>query len=167
MYYRLVSDASNRLTRGIKIFLLMLGILTDIGVIFSLVFALVGAHIYWAAFAVCLSLSIVLRVFAVNLTYKVECKLQNGQLIISKLYPHKNKVIFKENLGDFEAFAIADDSQRDKIVQDIANRQGKQPNIINLLCENSQKYVFFAEDKLVICNADNYIYATSLKGEEI
>lgn len=160
MFYRLVFEKKSKYANGLKIFLLIVGLLCDMAAIFSLIFAILGNLWYIAIMFASIALSIFLRVIALKLVYNVECKLQNEKLVITKIYPNKSKVILSEDLKGIKVTPI-DSEIAGNSTQDYS------ANTLNLSVKSDELYLVQAQNINVLCNLDKYIYASILKGKEI
>ena len=156
MYYRLVFTNNSKTKYSLKILLLICGILCDIAALFGLILASLGSLIYLLLLFISLAFSILFRVIALRLVYNVECSLNSGNLVISKIFPHKSKVVFCEKLGKFEISVVNEEKF------DLKNN-----NYIDLRTQNEEQYLICGQNIGVLCNLDRYIYACALKDEEI
>lgn len=156
MLYRLVFDKKSKSANALKILLLIVGLICDMFAIIGLLFAALGAYIFFALTFVSLIFSIITRVVALKLVYTVEIKLQNGKLTILKVYPNKSKVLLDDTLSNVKATIY--DKFDDKI---------KNINAVNILANEDNCYLVQSQDINLLCNLDKYIYACILKGEEI
>ncbi len=160
MFYRLVFEKKLKYASGLKIFLLIGGLLCDLATVFSLIFSILGNLWYIAIMFASILLGIILRVFALKLVYNVECKLQNEKLIISKIYPNKTKVVLSEDLENIKITPIDSKIEIDKIATTATN-------FIDLSVKVDELYMVQGQKFNVLCNLDRYIYASVLKGREI
>lgn len=185
MYYRLVFSKTSTLRSFFKIALLIAGLLCDACIIIGIVMAILGAPIYLALLGL-LIFSVGFRIISFKLIYKIECKLQADKLIISKIYPNKTAVVFCEDIacvkvveydkieGNIDQFA--NDLRQDLLQNNKSSNKkqsietakvGQQKSVINLIAQDSEKYLVVSKNNSLLCNLDKYIYATLLKGEEI
>lgn len=152
MYYRLVFSKSTKQRNFLKITLLIAGLLCDIVAIIGILMALCGMPKY-LFFLLSLIFSVFFRVVALRLVYSIESKLQDNYLIISKIYPNKSKVVFKEKLGDFAVMPYNGESidellkincdnilKNDNIDENIQNKEVAGKNQINTLCEKENEF---------------------------
>lgn len=155
MYYRLVFTKTSKSRHLLKIVLLIAGLICDMALVFGLILAILGSYIYLITFFVGLACSIMFRLVALTLIYDIECKLQGGKLIISKIYPNKTQVVLSEELNDLTVCEY-------KNVSDTP-----QANCIDLLVKEDGRYLIEGKNVKVLCNLDKYIYASILEGKEI
>lgn len=161
MYYRLFFERDVKLAKALKIILLIAGLFCDFAALFGLIFAIFGAYFYLVLFFGSIAFGILFRVVAIKLVYNIECTLDDGKLVISKIYPNKTKQVFAENLADIKAEVCSNDSK----FLNIKKYDNKE--VINLLTSEKEKYLISSSTKYVLCNLDKYIYASILNGEEI
>lgn len=164
MYYRLVFSKKSTFNYSLKIALLICGLISDITVLFSFFLSIFATPFYLILMFLGLGVSIGTRIYAIKLVFKVENKLQNGKLTISKLYPHKKELVLEEEIANLQVFPM-NDYESESTSENEAD--GTQSVIIDLASDEKEKYLIVAMDKKVLCNLDKYLYATLLKGEVI
>lgn len=161
MYYRLVFKRNAKYAHMLKILLLIAGLFCDFATILGLVFAVLGAYLYLVMMFSSLAFGILFRVVAIKLVFDIECRLDDGKLVLSKIYPNKTQEVFSEKLGDIKV-EVCDENNEECRSKLCENKQ-----IINLATSKKQRYLIANSTKCVICNLDKYIYACILNGEEI
>ncbi len=146
MYYRVVFSKSTKSKSLLKILLLIAGLFCDIAAIIGILMAAFGMPKYLCLLG-SLAFSVLFRIIALRLIYNVESKLQDNHLIISKVYPDKTKIVFKEKLGDFKVFPFDIETSNDFAVNnetimctDSKNAQIQEQNVTNN-CEKEENKV--------------------------
>lgn len=155
MFYRLVFTKTSKSRHLLKIVLLIAGLVCDIALVFGLILAILGSYIYLITFFVGLTFSIVFRLVALTLIYDIECKLQGGKLIISKIYPNKTQIVLSEELNNLKVY------EYNNLSDTFA------ANCIDLFVKEDGRYLIKGKNVKVLCNLDKYIYASILEGKEI
>lgn len=150
MFYRLVFSNQTAKKNIIRNIALVLGILLDCVAIFALIQSIYVNIYYIALIFASLILSVAIRLFALNIHFKVEYKMQNNVLIISQIYPLRTKKILSASLSEFE-------------VQEFCNQKA----MFDLSIKEEKKYFLQLNKQTYICNLDNYMFACIKKGEEI
>ncbi len=164
MYYRLVFSKKSTFNYSLKIALLICGLISDITVLFGFFLSIFATPLYLILMFLGLGVSIGTRIYAIKLVFKVENKLQNGKLTISKLYPHKKELVLEEEIANLQVFPM-NDYESESTSENEA--EGTQNEIVDLASDEEEKYLIVTADKKVLCNLDKYLYATILKGEVI
>lgn len=155
MFYRLVFTKTSKSRHLLKIILLIAGLVCDIALVFGLILAILGSYINLITFLVGLTFSIVFRLVALTLIYDIECKLQGGKLIISKIYPNKTQIVLSEELNNLKVY------EYNNLSDTFA------ANCIDLFVKEDGRYLIEGKNVKVLCNLDKYIYASILEGKEI
>ena len=155
MFYRLVFTKTSKSRHLLKIVLLITGLICDIALVFGLILAILGSYINLITFFVGLTFSIVFRLVALTLIYDIECKLQGGKLIISKIYPNKTQIVLSEELNNLKVY------EYNNLSDTFA------ANCIDLFVKEDGRYLIEGKNVKVLCNLDKYIYASILEGNEI
>lgn len=169
MYYRLVFSKSTKSKSLLKILLLIAGLFCDIAAIIGILMATFGMPKYLCLLG-SLAFSVLFRIIALRLIYNVEIKLQDNHLIISKVYPNKSKIVFKEKLGDFNVVPFDIENSNDffannhtKMCTESQNKQIQEQNVTNnctkeeiKICDNLTFTGNAMEIKTINLLADNY-----------
>lgn len=169
MYYRLVFSKSTKSKSLLKILLLIAGLFCDIAAIIGILMATFGMPKYLCLLG-SLAFSVLFRIIALRLIYNVEIKLQDNHLIISKVYPNKSKIVFKEKLGDFNVVPFDIENSNDffannhtKMCTESQNKQIQEQNVTNnctkeemKICDNLTFTSNEMEIKTINLLADNY-----------
>lgn len=169
MYYRLVFSKSTKSKSLLKILLLIAGLFCDIAAIIGILMATFGMPKYLCLLG-SLAFSVLFRIIALRLIYNVEIKLQDNHLIISKIYPNKSKIVFKEKLGDFNVVPFDIENSNDffannhtKMCTESQNKQIQEQNVTNnctkeemKICDNLTFTSNEMKIKTINLLADNY-----------
>ncbi len=157
MGYRLVYDISKTWQTVLRNILLLISVFLDFVMIYNLVKAILISNIYWINFSFAIVISIFLRIIAIHLCSKIEYEIYNDIFTIKRHYILYTKNVLNCNTGDITSVQLSSSNSCELT---------HSKNYINISDSTSPLYYIKTKNKgNFICNIDEYMNASIMKGE--